>query len=279
VTRHPGIVVRVLTWNLFHGRDAPPDRALFTWRSKLLRRTERNATHVQVNRPLRDQFTAWLAARSWEIALLQEAPPRWLSHLARESGASGALGLTSRNELARIRGLLADLNPDLLASEEGGSNQLLVRAPARIVETRRLTVTERPEHRVMLWTRVEAPGGRELCVANLHATADDPLRAAGDVERAAVRAVEWAGDRPLILGGDLNVRPGRHPAVFDLLRDRFMLAPPTGPESLDHLLGRGLTLVEAPRALPAEEREVPGPGGLAIRLSDHAPVVASFGMR
>ena len=26
----------VLSWNLFHGRDFPPDRALLTWRSRLL---------------------------------------------------------------------------------------------------------------------------------------------------------------------------------------------------------------------------------------------------
>src|SRR5262249_148966 len=37
-----------ITWNLFHGRDFPPDPELFTWRSRLLRLTERNETHVQV---------------------------------------------------------------------------------------------------------------------------------------------------------------------------------------------------------------------------------------
>ncbi len=45
-------------WNLFHGRDFPPDPALFTWRSRLLRVTERNATHAQVNRDLLDEFAA-----------------------------------------------------------------------------------------------------------------------------------------------------------------------------------------------------------------------------
>ena len=29
----PMEALRVLTWNLFHGRDHPPDEALFTWRS------------------------------------------------------------------------------------------------------------------------------------------------------------------------------------------------------------------------------------------------------
>ena len=44
--------VRALTWNLFHGRDFPPDPALFTWRSRLTRLPERDATHIQVNHDL-----------------------------------------------------------------------------------------------------------------------------------------------------------------------------------------------------------------------------------
>ena len=36
--RTPG-ALRVLSWNLFHGRDFPPDPALRTLRSRLLRTT------------------------------------------------------------------------------------------------------------------------------------------------------------------------------------------------------------------------------------------------
>ena len=71
-----------ITWNLFHGRDFPPDPALSRWRSRLLRTTERNATHVQVNRDLCDEFAAVLAAARWDVALLQECPPRWAAALA-----------------------------------------------------------------------------------------------------------------------------------------------------------------------------------------------------
>ena len=71
-----------LTWNLFHGRDHPPDPALFTWRSRLLRTTERDATHAQVNRDLLAEFAAVLAAAEWDVALLQECPPRWGAPLA-----------------------------------------------------------------------------------------------------------------------------------------------------------------------------------------------------
>ena len=41
---------RALTWNLFHGRDYPPDRALDTWRSRLLRR-DRARTHPRPGQP------------------------------------------------------------------------------------------------------------------------------------------------------------------------------------------------------------------------------------
>jgi endonuclease/exonuclease/phosphatase family metal-dependent hydrolase len=279
MARHRGIVVGVLTWNLFHGRDFPPDPALLSWRSRLLRTTERGATHAQVNRPLREEFASWLAARPWKIALLQEAPPRWQQELASRCGASSASALTSRNSLPRLRGLIAGWNPDLIASNEGGSNQLLVRAPARIADVRRLTLAERPERRRMLWTRLELPDGRRVAVANLHATASDRAASSWEVEHAAERAVEWAGPDPLVFGGDFNVRPAENGALFDRLRDRCGLGPPTAPRALDHLLSRGLEIVDAPAALPAEQRDVPGPDGLRIRLSDHAPVAASLGMR
>jgi endonuclease/exonuclease/phosphatase family metal-dependent hydrolase len=275
---HQGIVVRALTWNLFSGRDHPPNEALRTWRSRILRVTERDATHAQVNRRLLPEFAGWLSARDWDIALFQEAPPTWLRPLAERCQASGAMALTSRNTLAFARAAIARWNPDLIASNGGGSNQLLVRPPARIAEVRRHELTPWPERRRMLFVRVELPGAGALCVANLHASAGDPAAAERDVLDAARVACEWAGAAPLILGGDLNLRPRQHPGFFEALEKRHGLAPPTGPGSLDHLLARGLEVAERPRALAPEERELPE-GGLRIRLSDHAPVAAAFGMR
>jgi hypothetical protein len=69
------------------------------------------------------------------------------------------------------------------------------------------------------------------------------------------------------------------PGLFDELRERYGLAAPTDPEAIDHLLVRDLDAVEAPRRLAPEERELRGADGLAIRLSDHAPVFARFGMK
>jgi endonuclease/exonuclease/phosphatase family metal-dependent hydrolase len=280
VARHRGIVIRALSWNLAHGRDFPPDPSLRTGRSRLLRTTERGATHAQVNHPLREKFADWLASQPWELALLQEAPPRWHDELAARCVGASAVALTSRNSFRRLRGLLSEVNPDLMASNEGGSNQLLVRAPARILEVRGLTLTERPERRRMLWTLVGAPGGRPLAVANLHATSGDPGAAALEVQLAAERAVEWAGGDPLIFGGDLNLRPNEDPTIFQRLRERFgLVGEPTGPTALDHLFGYRLEPVDPAVQLAPEERDVPGPDGLRIRLSDHSPVVASFGMK
>jgi endonuclease/exonuclease/phosphatase family metal-dependent hydrolase len=264
-----------IAWNLFHGRDFPPDPELRSWRSRLLRIDERNATHVQVNRDLTTEFATLLAASAWDVALLQEAPPRFAAPLARACAAESHRVLTSRNALGPLRGLLARQNPDLIASGEGGSNLTLVRVPGRlggIAERRELAIHEGPpERRALALTRT-ASG---VCVANLHATNDMAAMATEDVLRAARAAAEFAGAAPLVFGGDLNLRPAEVPAVFERLREDFGLAAPTGPKAIDHLLTRGLEVLEAPTAWPPERRELPL-DGRALRLSDHAPVQARF---
>jgi endonuclease/exonuclease/phosphatase family metal-dependent hydrolase len=268
--------MRVLTWNLYHGRDFPPDPALFTLRSRLLKRTERNDTHVQVNRALLGEYARVLGGLEWDVALLQEAPPRWFGELRRRTGAAGARALTSRNLVPPLQGLLADWNPDLIASWEGGSNQIVVREPARIAEHRTLTLTRRPERRRMHWVRLEGGAGEPVCVANLHASAGRPARAATEVLAAAEAAVGWSGEAPLVLGGDFNLRPAREPEPFEALRARFGLAEPTAPDAIDHLLARGLTVTAPPRRLADERRELEQPDGRRLRLSDHRVIAAEF---
>jgi endonuclease/exonuclease/phosphatase family metal-dependent hydrolase len=264
-----------IAWNLFHGRDFPPDPQLRSWRSRLLRIDERNQTHIQVNRDLTTEFATLLAATAWDIALLQECPPRFEAALARACGAEAHRVLTSRNALGGLRGLLARQNPDLMASGEGGSNLTLVRVPGRvggIAERRELAIHEgAPERRAMALTRT-ASG---VCIANLHATNDRPDLATEDVLRAARAAGEFAGSAPLLFGGDLNLRPAEDPAVFERLREDFGLAAPTAPRAIDHLLSRGLEVLEPPLAWPPERRELPL-DGRALRLSDHAPLQARF---
>jgi endonuclease/exonuclease/phosphatase family metal-dependent hydrolase len=233
----------VLTWNLFHGRADPP-----------------------AARPLLDEFVELLAREQWDIALLQEAPPRWAGRL----GASGAIALTSRNFGSALRARIADWKPDLIKSNEGGSNQTLVRPPWRIADTRRLTLARFPERRRLLWTRLEHESGEQLAVANLHASANLPRKAAKELLRAA----EWCEGERLVFGGDFNVRAGEDPATYTELERQFGLAAPTAPAAIDHLLARGLTVVEPPHQLALERRTTP----VGIRLSDHAPVTAEFAM-
>src|SRR3954468_16907255 len=97
VTRHPRIVVRAVTWNLFHGRASPPSP----------------------KRSLLPEFVQVLNELDWHVALLQEAPPRWRDELARELHAESATALTSRNFGAPVRAWVADRWPNLIKSNEG----------------------------------------------------------------------------------------------------------------------------------------------------------------
>ena len=233
--------------------------------------------HVRLNRDLFREFAAFLAAAKWDIALLQEVPPRWSHRLAEATGAEAKSSLTSRNWLRPVMSPLARLRPHLSGSWEGGSNLILVRGASCGLEGSRpgtaiekfgqTTLTWFPERRVMSMVELECG----LCVANFHASTGD--RAAGDVLKAARLANSRAGDRPLLLGGDFNLRP-RSGEVFGQLEAEFGLVGQTSPASIDHLLVRGVEVVEPAEAWPAARRDVPDPDtGLKIRLSDHAPVV------
>jgi endonuclease/exonuclease/phosphatase family metal-dependent hydrolase len=261
-----GARIRVLSWNIFHGRDNPPNPDLFTWRSRLLRVVERDATHKQVNRPLQADFAELLAALEWDVAFLQEAPPHWLSPLSRHVAASGAASaLTARNSLAPLRRWLAEGNPDLVGAHEDGSNQVLVRPPWSIAELRRLTIARSPERRRMLWLRLCGRERARLAVANVHLTSWNSPEAGREAIHAAERAVTWAGEDPLVFGGDLNA-----PDTYRALRQRFGLIPEPPPMTIEHMLIRGLEVLDPPRSLPPESRELREEDGRLLRLSDHA---------
>ena len=279
------VEIRALSWNLFHGRDAPPEPELQTLRSRLLRSTERGSSHAQVNRDLRASFGKLLCGADWDIALLQECPPRWAERLAIQCQAEPHLVLTSRNVpyLAPLQDVVADFNPDLIASWEGGSNLTLVRShrlnrPA-IADRHMHVLTRRPERRVMALSRLQAG----FCVANLHASAPHEL-AEHEVIEAARMAVAWSAGLPLIFGGDLNIRPARSRFVFEALERDHGLRAPTGETAIDHLLVRSLEVAAPPRQWPPQDREVPdptasgAPAALPVRLSDHAPVEARFSL-
>jgi endonuclease/exonuclease/phosphatase family metal-dependent hydrolase len=267
------VEIGVLTWNLYHGRDFPPDPALFTPRSRWLRRAERNRTHVQVNRNLLGEFATVLCGADWDAALLQECPPRWVRSLARACGARAAPCPTSRNWLPPLQAALARANPDLLASWEGGSNTILVRGSlAGALQRHRLMLRRRPERRTMGFVRTVSG----ICIANLHASTIRAL-ATEELRAAARAAVDWSEGGPLILGGDFNLRPGEND-VFGELAERFDLRGAGERDAIDHVLARGLEVVRGPRRWAAEGREV-RIDGRAIRLSDHAPIEARFSLQ
>ena len=90
-------------------------------RSRLLRITERNETHVQANRSLCREFTGWVAHYEWDVALLQEAPPLWFRAFRRRTGSVGARAFTSRNVVPPLQQEIAlveiqPLDTDVAAS-------------------------------------------------------------------------------------------------------------------------------------------------------------------
>jgi endonuclease/exonuclease/phosphatase (EEP) superfamily protein YafD len=263
-----------MTWNVFHGRDWPPEPELQirAHKGNFRRGPRLGERYEQTNWDLFELFADLIRGIDWDVALFQEFPPSWKKRMAAACGADVHRAFSGRNWFQPLTSLIGRLRPDLLGAWEGGSNTTLVRSGAApIAERHRVVLTRKPETRVMALTRLESG----LCVANLHVSTRPPA-AERELLNAAERAAAFAGSGPLIFGGDFNVRP-KASAVFDRLEDRYDLAPRTGPDRLSHLLVRGLEVIERPAALPPEARDVPDPAtGLLIRLSDHNPVIAKF---
>jgi endonuclease/exonuclease/phosphatase (EEP) superfamily protein YafD len=160
-------------------------------------------------------------------------------------GASERLVLTSRNALLPLRRAVAIRWPDVIKSNGGGCNAILVRRRLTIVEHRRLRLCRLPERRWLHAVRL-ADGG---WIGNLHAggTMDE-------VRLAARMMLAWAGGAPFVLGGDFN--------VHGLRLDGLVWV---GGQEPDHIFARGF-------AAAAGEAEVPDRG----RLSDHAPLLAAL---
>ena len=212
--------LRVLTWNLLHGRSVPP-----------------------AGRYLLDEFAGALGGWEWDAALLQEVPPWWPALLCARLGCESSTVLTSRNALLPLRRAVAIRWPDLIKSNGGGSNAILVRG-AGIAEHRTSRLTLWPERRWLHAVRLDSG----VWVANLHGGG-----AMRDVVRARERALEWAAGAPLVLGGDFN--------IHSLSLEGFVHAAGYGP---DHVFAAGLW--------PVGEAEVLQHG----RLSDHAPVAVTL---
>ena len=252
-----------MTWNVFHGRDAPPEPGLGGSMARLSGATERGSTHLQVSSDLAGEFHDFLANASWDICLLQECPPRWRRSLEQACGASSASSKTSRNWFGPLSSAAARRRPDLIASWEGGSNLILVRGRAgNIAGDLSVTLTRWPERRTLVLARLDCG----LAVGCLHLSTEHS-RASSESLLAATAATGWAGEDPLVLGGDFNLRPGTG-QTYEALAEMGLEG--AIPASIDQLLVAGLESTPA-RRWEDVEREVTT-GDLALRLSDHAPV-------
>ena len=222
--------MRVLSWNLFHGRAVPGG-----------------------GRSLLDAFAAALAGWAWDVALLQEVPPWWPPALARASGADWRLRLTSRNFGLWLRREISVRNPDVLKSNGGGCNAILVRGGG-ILEHRTERLALKPERRMMHGVRLESG----VWVVNLHATTRKGSKEApqtrAELRLAAGTGLAWAGGAPLVLGGDLN------------------LPDPGEQTGLRHVAGHWVDHVYVSGFEPVGKAEVLERG----TLSDHEPVAVSL---
>ena len=226
------MLLRVLTWNLMHGRAVPP-----------------------AGRDLLGEFASALAAWEWDLALLQEVPPWWPDAIGARLGGvvPHRRALTSRNALLPVRRAIAVRWPDLIKSNGGGANAILIRGEGlRIDEHRTLQLRFWPERRRLQAVRLQS-GNRELWVGNLHATVHHDVAAREEAERARVAMVRWAGGSPLVLGGDFNVRKL---ALAGLVR--------AAGHDVDQIFVAGLEAVSDAQVLDRG------------RLSDHAPVAVTL---
>jgi endonuclease/exonuclease/phosphatase family metal-dependent hydrolase len=196
------MALRVLTWNLFHGRSKP-----------------------ETPHSLLPEFAALLASWEWDVALLQEVLPWWPVELGRACEASARMALTSRNVLPPLQRLLAEPRPDVFKSWSGGCNAILVRGHA-IREHRIVRLRLQPERRVAHGVRLDDG----TCVTNIHAQVHLDRHAQADVDRAAEATTYWAAGEPAILGGDFNLKGEPTAFGFRHLAGHWV----------DHVLGHGV---------------------------------------
>jgi len=220
------MVVRVLSWNLFHGRAVPPR-----------------------DEDLVDAFAAALAAWRWDVALLQEVPPWWPPALAAACGAAERHALTSRNALLPARRALARRWPELMRANGGGCDAILLRGRGGIAAHAWRRLCRRPERRVVHAVR----DGAGRWFANLHASTSPPA-ARRDTALARATAERWAAGAPLALGGDFNVGDPPVPGFVH-----------AGGHHVDHVFARGWTAAGGAELLERGELSDHAPVRVTLR--------------
>ncbi len=257
----------VVTWNLFHGRTAPPS----------------GEAHLE-------EMVGRVAASAPGVACLQELPAWALDRLERWSGMRVVPAVAMPALGGPLASRLTGHAPDRLRSGlTGQANAILVASSLEVHDTAVLPLNSRRFRRREA-QRVRLPGdvrrawgqnrriaqvvrigtgGRTLAVLNTHLTRlADSRPADAELERALSYVSGFARpDEPIVFCGDLNLTPSSSTVLAGVAALGF--SPPR-PE-VDQILVRGLPLQRGPAAWP-ESRRRRG----AFLLSDHAPVEAAM---
>jgi endonuclease/exonuclease/phosphatase family metal-dependent hydrolase len=266
------VALLVRTWNVFHGNAVPPERRAFL----------REAVEL-------------VCADEPDLVCLQEVPAWALDHLDEWSGMRAFGAVAARPRLgpfpstAEIGRRITSIHHGRLRSQFSGQANAILAAPGLrpLGEQQTIVLNERSfrraqvrwlgldlltqlawakERRVCHAVRVALPDGRDLLLANLHATASRDRRVSdAELFRAATFADALAGpDDICVLAGDFNVTDATSRTLDDLIGPEWGFSAP-GP-AVDHILVRGAE-PEAARIWPPEQRR----HGERL-LSDHAPV-------
>lgn len=289
----------MITWNLFHGQDGAGLGP--SWGSVLRRRPVASDTHVHLNRKWIDEMAGVIDTLAPTFAALQEVPPQAVDRIARATGMR-AVRSVMRPLLGplRLRGLLADRNPDLWRTHEGTSNVVLAAPGWRLVESwtlrhnppavalragQRLRISLRERLHWLLEPRRLVAGrferaGETVTVISLHCHNSLVWDVIGEEVRRVLPEIlaRTPAGEPLIVAGDFNAAGRAHPALRAML-DAGLEEASIDELVLDHIFQRNLTTVMAPRPLATGLREQPYPWGEGTRtvlLSDHEIVEARF---
>jgi endonuclease/exonuclease/phosphatase family metal-dependent hydrolase len=229
--RWRSVRMRVLSWNLMHGRSVPP------------------AGH-----DLFEQFAGTLAGWAWDVALLQECPPWWPAALGSRLDADWRRVLTSRNLALSLRRAIAERWPDAIRSNGGGCNAVLARGSESILERRTKMLALVPERRWLLGVRL----GSGVWVGNVHLTGGVLSAAERETRAAAAAMLEWSAGTPAILAGDFNLESVAVPGFSHV-----------GSVYVDHVLARGLEPAGPAAALDRGKLSDHAP--VAVTLKPAAP--------
>lgn len=271
--------LRILTWNVFHCRDAGA-------------RPAEGLGHL--NRKHTRHIAALLGDAGADAVMLQEVPPLLIRELAAGARAAWGWSVLTGPHLGgvRLRGRLGAAAPDLWKTHEGNANVLLLGSrlrplgppralrlnPSREVLAEAVRRRDRNPREIRRWlseprraVAVDAalPGGAvcTFACAHLHGA-----RVGWHREFELRRLAGWlgAGDGWVVLGADLNTGPDD--PLMALLHDAGLGGPPLDPRvGIDRILVRGPRVREPERVWEPGRRRV-RVDGVEVEVSDHDPV-------